>query len=192
MKKCSRYVDFLEKNGALGSADWQDILVHAKKCPDCSLDMKIRSETMLICQSLKESEQPAHLHQYIMQGIDLASKENDTSTFAVPLFERAFSMLLRPLEFSLSLATILVIGFLLTLDYTDSASKQSVSITAKQAVHQSNKTEEANPYKLEKVSEEEVEEFLVKLDQFKKDYPEFYHNKKTQANRYLPVVLVKD
>lgn len=189
MKKCGRYLDYMELSGDVTCSQWQDELLHARRCPDCAHDMKIRTELLNICSKLEEPEYPLELHGYIMAGI----KAGSNGANEVPsLIDSLFDKFLRPVEFSMSLATIVVIAFLLTLEFQPAEINQPrrsyVTTTSEQAEPKQNLVAISE---LDEVSGKDVQNFLQRLAEYRQHHPEIDHPGPRTSYR-PPVRLVSD
>lgn len=175
MKKCNRYLEAIENNSDQDKSLWQDILMHASRCPDCGADMKLRSEMLEIIAELPEPEYPDNLHEAIMKEISAPALKNteDQSSRWQNFFLEG---ILRPFELVLPVACLIMFVFLIQLE---SQNDSSAHLSFKPAATQASAKKEADAMKakidndqLEKVSEEEVDLFLQQLAEFRKNHPE--------------------
>ncbi|GAB4282099.1 MAG: hypothetical protein Kow0029_27480 [Candidatus Rifleibacteriota bacterium] len=190
MKVCSRYLDFLEKKD-FGSetAEWQDILAHAARCPDCSSAKKLRSEMLENLNELPEPQYPVDLHERIMAEVYADNSEKSSLSDLIDMF---LENCLRPIEIGFTLACVLMIIFLAQLDRQESRVYVHKELRpAVVAVRQAEvKTEPAIENELDEVSPEEVQEFLARLNKFNESH---ISKKEPIADSYMPELrLVND
>lgn len=167
MKKCSIYLDALEKE--LTRDAWQDVLMHASRCPDCAADMKMHGEIRELLASVPEPEFPAHLHSTIMSGIaDLANGNEHANEPG--WFTRAFDRLLQPVELAVSLACLVMFVFLMQLDHSPQirvvAKRPSLRSSGQLAARPQTLPAVAASQTLDAVSHAEVDQFLQQLAEF--------------------------
>lgn len=174
MKKCNRYLDALDQNAQENSSLWQDVLMHAARCSDCSLDMQVRTEMLEKLSETPEPPYPASLHQDILDAVrdsnNGASDENE-SWFLGRLFDR----FLQPVEILVPAACILMFVFLIQLNHDSVSENRSRNIFGGQSRNHAVKMAalpEDSDQELEKVSGEEVREFLARLEEFRRAHPD--------------------
>jgi len=175
MKKCSRYLDAIESNSDQDKSVWQDVIMHASRCPDCSGDMKLRSEMFNIMAELPEPDYPQNLHSLIMHEVKTTGTGNN-ETHESRWQNLFFDLFLRPFELVLPVACIVMFVFLLRID------EQSVQINSSHYVAESKSgysitksgpmVAQIDNDELEKVTAEEVDVFLRQLAEFRKNHPE--------------------
>lgn len=190
MKKCSRYLDALDKNAAANSAGWQDILVHACKCPDCSTEMRFRSEMLEKLSEVNEPPYPADLHETIMSSIAASSGSNREAE-DYGLFNRLLEQFLQPLGITVSLACVLMFVVLIQLNYEADSTKTVVRVAQLPASSQTRKVLSGpvpDETTLEHVSSAEVKDFLVKLEEFRRAHPD----ELTPGATFMPGVELVD
>jgi len=190
MKKCNRYLDALDQNLADDSARWQDVLMHANRCPDCSSDIKFHTEML---EKLAETPPPAHpatLHASIMQAIGnsgINSESSDEGPLAW-LLDR----FLQPIELAVPAACLLMFIFLVQINHEPEKGSAAVQAYAARAKSQTVRVAElppADPDSLEHVSGAEVKDFLVRLEEFNRAHPQ----EPGSENAVLPSIeLVND
>lgn len=175
MKKCSRYLDAIENNIEQDKPAWQDILVHASRCPDCSADMKLRAEIFEVIAELPEPDYPGNLHSLIMHEVQINKtckgddQENHWSA-------RFFDIFLRPFELVLPAACIVMFVFMLQVDEQTPLNKKTPYIADSRSGFNPSKPAkmlaQAENDELEKVTAAEVDVFLRQLAEFRKNHPE--------------------
>ncbi|MDD3146797.1 MAG: hypothetical protein PHD82_05800 [Candidatus Riflebacteria bacterium] len=174
MKKCTRYLDALDHQENENSALWQDLLLHASRCPDCALDMKVRTEMLEKLAETPEPMFPADLHQSILNTVSgplSASTVDDEPGF----LERLFEKFLQPFEILVPAACILMFVFLLQLNAESGADSTQKHLTRAQPKARAFKVAQLpSPEQgsLEHVSGEEVKAFLARLEEFRREHPE--------------------
>ncbi len=184
MKKCNRFFDAIE-SGSFNenSAEWQDLIFHAGRCPDCATAMHGRRQLLENLSLLPEPDYPAGLHQLIMEQVEQAgSKRSDSENSGAGIIAKFLDFSLRPLEFAIPLACLLMFVFLMEINETaDEDISLQHAVVARQNV--SEKINAVNPVvnKLEKVEVAEVNEFLRQLEEFRRLHPESIESEKTYA-----------
>ncbi len=178
MNKCQVYMDYLEKYGLdEDSKEWTDVYSHALRCPDCSIDIKDRKILMEAMAEMPSVETPAGLHNYIMQNLE---NENAGDVEEISIFDNLFDKFARPLQVSISLACVFMIFSLMHLPAKHSPVAASrIEIAKKEPALLQVASEMTNSEKLEDVSQEEIKNFLNKLEKFRKSHPE--------AEKRLPI-----
>ncbi|MGM0598234.1 MAG: hypothetical protein ACQETH_00335 [Candidatus Rifleibacteriota bacterium] len=193
MKECNRYLDYLERSdSSCDSAEWQDIVAHAAQCPDCSMAMKNRGAMLEQLSALDEPEFPRKLHQQIISAVEDAV-ENENSSFN--LLDKMLEKFLRPIEIGFSLACIIMIFTLVTAETNDSGLiRKKVKMAYK---HGLNNAREIKPEeqikrkdknKLQALTKEEIEEFLVRLNRFN----QMQNHKKRKIENEMPDLRLVD
>lgn len=177
MKKCERLIDYLDSNDYdNGSKTWLDIQEHAKKCPDCSIDLDLRGK---IIDNLKDMDSvilPSGFHQEIMQSIEIGENVHEPGKL-----DDLFDRLLLPLQYGFAAVCLYLVLSLSSLP--------SINKNVKPAFHESgyslagkmaklDSIKKPKPEQLAEVSPEEVKDFLTKLNKYKKEHPELNANYK--------------
>jgi hypothetical protein len=173
MKTCKKYLDFLESHEAKDdSAAWQDIQAHAARCPDCSSAMKLRGEMFETLRELNDISYPDNLHQHIINEIYSSPAKSPEKPGIIELF---VEKMLRPLELGFTVACVIMIVTLFSIEnppeplqkakLDKKISSRSEVVAAKQL---SNIPADK---KLEEVTEEEIQQFLTRLEKFQKSQP---------------------
>ncbi len=173
MKKCNRYLDALDQNLAEDSARWQDVLMHAGRCPDCSSDIKFHTGMLERLAETPPPAYPAGLHENIMQavGSNASAPEAADEGILAWLFDR----FLQPLELAVPAACLLMFVFLVQLNHEPEKGSAAMQAYVSRAKSQSLRVAElppADPDSLEHVSGAEVKEFLARLEEFNRDHPQ--------------------
>ena len=185
MKKCSIYLDFVNSD-TFDENDMEamkDVIAHTLHCTDCSYDRRVREEITQNLRNYPEPDYPENLHELAV-NIDFDRKTN--SNEQLDYINRFFMNLLKPMEVAIPLACVVVLCFMIQIN--DSSSNEGVQLEnyQKPNVLQKIKIAEAsdniNENGLQKVSSEEVKEFLAKLDEFERLHPE----SKTLNRSYKP------
>ncbi|PKL46358.1 MAG: hypothetical protein CVV42_16720 [Candidatus Riflebacteria bacterium HGW-Riflebacteria-2] len=166
MKKCSIYLDALEKGTSEDASSWQDVLMHANRCPDCATDMKRRGEMFEIMADMPEPEYPSVLHSAIMSGIADANTRSDGSD-ETGWFARIFDRLLQPVEMAISLACLVMFTFLMQIDHSSPLDiRPTRSNAGRQLAARGEPRQAVSSQTLETVSAAEVDQFLRQLEDF--------------------------
>ncbi|MDD2997858.1 MAG: hypothetical protein EOM80_00115 [Erysipelotrichia bacterium] len=191
MEKCTRYLDALDKNAADDSSEWQDVLIHAGKCPDCATAMNVRAEMLELLAGQPEPEYPDILHESIVAAVN-ASKNHRHDGSEPGFFGRIFEQFLPSLEIAVSVACLLMFVVLIQLEkdhITDVTKAKPFRVATKTATGVIAKAPELDKESLEHVSSEEVKEFLDRLKEFRRIHPD----KPSQGADFSPEVqLVND
>lgn len=190
MKKCNRYLDALDQNMAEDSARWQDVLMHASRCPDCSSDIKFHTEMLEKLAETPPPAYPAGLHENIMQAV--VTNGNDSGSSGEGALAWLFDRFLQPLELAVPAACLLMFIFLVQINHEPekgSAAVQAYSARAKSQTVRVAELPPADPDALEHVSGAEVKEFLARLEEFNRAHPQ----EPASVNAALPSIeLVND
>ncbi|NLF96002.1 MAG: hypothetical protein GX569_04625 [Candidatus Riflebacteria bacterium] len=174
MKKCCIYLEALEKGTTEDAAAWQDVLMHASRCPDCATDMKRRGEILEIMAGMSEPEYPSVLHSVIMSGIadaDARTEQEDEPGRFAGIFER----LLQPVELAVSLACLVMFAFLMQVDHSSplaSRSTRASAVSSRQLAARGETRQAISSQTLEAVSNAEVDQFLRQLEDFNRSHRE--------------------
>lgn len=191
MKKCSRYIDALEDSSVKDPGCWQDVVVHAGKCPDCSSAMKLRSQMLELLAEVPEPQYPVNLHGMIMESI--GSDGTDLQPSSIRSFlGKVFDSVLQPLEVIIPVACLIMFAFLVQIDKdSHEESKQYRIVNTGRPVEKSPAGIAVKPEgsHLEKVTVAEVKDFLRQLEEFRRTHPE----SQQPVTTYAPAVqLVND
>lgn len=191
MNKCSRYLEALDNNAADDSSLWQDVLMHAGRCPDCSSDMQLRTQLIEKLSEIEQPDYPCNLHERIMTAVDRSDSssapadDNDQGIVDI-LFEK----FLQPLEIIVPAACIAMFIVLMQINYAPETENLKFKPTGKTQAVRIAELPPLEPGSLEHVSGEEVRDFLVRLEEFRKTHPD---DTTVTTSRYLPAVeLVND
>lgn len=181
MNRCKLYLDSLERDEKT-VAEAEE---HAKHCSDCSFDKKFDDRIQFVLNNLAEPEYPDNLHEILVNTY----KDKDSSNIEEQNFLEKLSMfLLKPIEIIAPIACVIMLICMVNLN-SNSNTEELEKKSAKFASANVEKTfVPINKEGLEKVSPEEVKEFLAKLDEFNKQHPE---NKRIHNNN-LDIRLVTD
>ncbi|MEW6712067.1 MAG: hypothetical protein AB1403_19755 [Candidatus Riflebacteria bacterium] len=185
MKTCTRYLDYLEQKGfETDSPEWQDIVAHSSRCPDCSSDMKLRGAMFEALEQMGEPKYPVDLHMRILQEVESAPAAPGE---AESWFDRVFDFALRPLEIGFSLACVLMIVLMFSAENEPQHLPKSA---APIVVAGAEPLEAVKPVEdLDPVSAEEVQQFLARLDGFNRRNPQ----PQPAGENYMPELrLVND
>jgi len=190
MKKCNRYLDALDQNLAEDSARWQDVLMHASRCPDCSSDIKFHTEMLEKLAETPPPAYPAGLHENIMQAID--GDHNVSESSDEGLLAWLLDRFLQPLELAVPAACLLMFVFLVQINHEPEKGSAAVQAYAARSKNQAVRVAElppADPDSLEHVSGAEVKEFLARLEEFNRAHPQ-----ESGSEKILPpsIELVND
>ena len=183
MKKCCRYLDALDQNAQEDTSLWQDILMHASRCPDCSLDMQFRGEMLEKLAELSEPLYPRSLNQLIIEALpDNAANRGDEEESGV--FSRWLDRFLLPVEVMVSAACLLMFVFLMHTGLTSQSADDQLPLRHKSDSLKASALPPIENNDLEKVSGAEVKDFLARLEEFKRLHPD----KPTEAQNLTPVI----
>lgn len=170
MKKCCIYLDALESGTSEDAAAWQDVLMHASRCPDCATDMKKRSEILEMLAEMPEPDYPTVLHSAIMSAI--TDPDGTSETEGEPgLLSRIFDRLLQPVELAVSVACLVMFVFLMQVDHSSSFEmRSSRPSVGRQMAARGNPQPAVSSQTLETVSAAEVDQFLRQLEEFNRTH----------------------
>ncbi len=172
MKKCCIYLDAIDNATADDGSVWQDVLMHASRCPDCASDMKRRSEILEMLAEMPEPSYPGVLHSAIMSGIadTISHGEGDAEP---GILSRFFERLLQPLELAVSAACLVMFVFLMQIDHSSPLEiRTSRSAVGKQITAVAGQNQAVSSQTLETVSVAEVNRFLQQLEEFNRSHRE--------------------
>ena len=183
MKKCTIYLDFVNSDtfDENDSKAMKDIIAHSLHCTDCSYDRRVREDMLSTLAEFPEPNYPSNLHEFSMnQAFDKRADLDDKPDWVA----RFFMNLLKPMEVAIPLASVAILCFMIQLNSSSSAnlaqSDNNEPNTAIKKFKIAEASENYNENGLQKVSSEEVKEFLAKLDEFQRLHPE----SKTIPNSY--------
>ena len=171
MKKCNIYLNFINSDSFdENNSDFKDILKHTENCVDCSYDRKVREQILECLANQPSPSIPENLHEFNLNSLT-EKKESIIDTKLSNLFLN----LLKPLEIAVPSACVLMLFFMIQInssnEYELSQVKQSET-NPMQKIRIAEANDNIFSEGLQKVSAEEVEEFLVKLDEFQRMHPE--------------------
>ena len=174
MKKCSIYLDFVNSDtfDENNMEAMKDVIAHTLHCTDCSYDRRVREKITNNLINYPEPDYPENLHEFAV-NIDF-NKNN--SNEKLDYINKLFLGLLKPIEVAIPLACIVILCFMIQIN--DNSSNDSIQIEnyqtprALQKIKIAEASDNINEDGLQKVSSEEVKEFLAKLDEFEKLHPE--------------------
>lgn len=168
MKICTRFLDYIENNDVLyNSPEWADLLAHAQKCPDCSFAMRQRAQMLEILNGMHELSFPSDLHLRIMAEVD---SDSINATQTMSWIDSLLEKFLRPIEIGFSFACILMVALMLNLEnegleqINPTSSSRPIQIV--QHTSEPNPKIDLAPNQIEPVSQQEVKEFLARLERF--------------------------
>ena len=187
MKKCNIYLDFVNSDSfdEKDCISYKDVLKHAETCADCSFDRKIREQMLSSLSNQPLPDYPENLHDFTMSSLT----DEGTPIFDNSRIGSLFMNLLKPLEIAVPAACIVMLFFMIQLNSNNDFEKVQPENNSLQKIRIAEARDNINEEGLQKVSSEEVEEFLAKLDEFQKLHPE----SKTMHKIYKPEVrLVGD
>ena len=192
MKKCDIYLNFVNSDtfDENDRDSLKDILKHTENCVDCSYDRKIREQMLesLSCQPIPSY--PENLHELTMSSL---SETSQTENVIENSIGKIFMNLLKPLEIAVPAACIIMLFFMVQLNSSNEYEISRVDnneSSPMQKIRIAEARENINEDGLQKVSSEEVEEFLVKLDEFQRLHPESLTSK-SYNNRQIRLVTDK-
>lgn len=188
MNKCKIYLDFVNSD----SYDENDkealnnILKHINNCSDCSNDKSLREKMLFNLSNLTEPDYPYNLHEVCLDKI-YPNKNSDILEVLQP--NKLLINLLKPLEISLSIACIIMIYFMFQLNSNNleiSNNESSYNNNLKK-IKVAEASDNFNEEGIEKVTKEEVKEFLAQLEKFERT-----HNKNEIKSFRPQIKLVTD
>ena len=174
MKKCDVYIKFVNSD-SFDENDvnsFKDILKHTESCADCSFDRKIREQLLENLANHPTPEYPQNLHEMTMSS--LSESEREESDFE-NTFGNLFMALLKPLEIAVPAACVVMLFFMIQLNSSNEyeiAQTERTQSSPLQKIRIAEAKDNVNEEGLQKISSEEVEAFLVKLDEFQKLHPD--------------------
>ena len=189
MKKCDVYINFVnsDSHDENDESSYYDILKHSENCADCSFDRKIREQLLESLANQPAPAYPENLHELTMSSIETSEKvESEFENYLGTLFMN----ILKPLEIAVPAACIIMLYFMVQLnssneyENTQIAQNQSSSMQKIRIAEAKDNVKEEG---LQKISTEEVEDFLVKLDEFQRLHPESITSK-SYNNRQIKLV----
>ncbi len=169
MKICTRYLDYVENNDVLcDSPEWSDILAHAQKCPDCGSAMRQRAQMLEMLDEMHEVSFPGDLHQRVMAEVNSGSIDAGET---MPWYDLLLEKFLRPIEIGFSFACILMVALMLNsenegLERANPTASRPIQIARQTAEPESGLETGLEPGQIEPVSQQEVKEFLARLERF--------------------------
>lgn len=181
MKRCKQYLDSLENDNQNSIYEAES---HASHCSDCSFDKKINDKMLMVLNNLSEPEYPENLHELIMNAS--LDKKTDSSE-EQSLYEKLSTLLLKPLEIVAPIACLVMLICMIQINTSENSEILEGQIQPKTSFKVEKASVPQNAEALEKVSPEEVKEFLAKLDEFKKLHPD-----NSILNNNLDIRLVND
>ena len=174
MKKCCIYLDALEKISGEDAAAWQDVRMHAGRCPDCATDMKVRGELLELMAEMPEPDYPGVLHAAIMENLEDARK-NATADDRPGWLASFLDRMLQPMELAVSLGCLVMFVFLMQIDHSSPLEIKPVrpaSLAVRPAATRPDKTQLPADQELATVSAAEVDQFMRQLEKFNRTHPE--------------------
>lgn len=191
MKKCNIYLDYVnsENFDENDSVAFNDVLIHSEHCTDCSFDRKIREKMLKSLSSYSEPDYPENLHEITMSN----NFDNRARIYDEPnLISKLFIDFLKPLEIGFSFACIIMLFFFIQLnsntDENINSNRDYSEVSSLNKIKIAEANDNINDDGLQKVSSEEVKEFLTKLEEFQKLHPE----SKTKFSNRANIRLVND
>lgn len=176
--KCSRVEDWYEKNGdAPSDAGLQDILAHARSCPDCATVMTNRAVILETMREMPVPEVPRDLAARIAQVIDLEEGETDDPESAPNIIDSLIEGWLRPAQYTLAAACLATLVWIGMSEFPGQAParQQTASEYASARLSAERAKEQAAPARekaLSKLSDADVAAFLRKLNDYRRSHPE--------------------
>ena len=189
MKKCDVYIKFVNSDSfdENDKDSFNDILKHTESCADCSYDRKFREQLLENLSSQSEPQYPENLHEITMSSLESSEKvESDFESSIGTIFMN----LLKPLEIAVPAACTIMLFFMIQLnssnDFEIAQVEQSQS-SPMQKIRIAEAKDNVKEEGLQKITSEEVEDFLVKLDEFQRLHPESITSKRYN-NRNIKLV----
>lgn len=169
MKRCTKYIDFVNSDSfdsEMPSKEYSDILLHSESCADCSFDRKNRETIISSLNHSSEVQIPNQLHENIIYYVNQngISSENEEKE---GMISNVFNSLLRPLEILVPLACVFMFVCMFQINNENNIEVAKVD---KNVNNQNIQNQNTNLKEIQKVTPGEVEEFLVKLDEFNKQH----------------------
>ena len=191
MKKCNIYLNFVNSDNFDDSDNqaFKDVLAHSEQCTDCSFDRKIRENMLCQLANTPEPNYPTNLHEIAFN--DAIDKKTE-SKIDTDWLSNLIIGSLKPIEIGVSFACIIMFVFLFQINHSSDNSlvvSENNQPTGLQKMKILEANENISEDGLQKVSPEEVKEFLAKLEEFQRLHPE----SKTSVERNRPIIrLVGD
>lgn len=173
---CTRLEDWYERHGEEPPGpEWEDLLVHARSCPDCALAMQRRSELLETLRHLPAPVEPPRLGGLIGLALDGAPGEEAPDT---SWFDEHLEPWLRPLQVGLAAACVVMTVFLGGLA-RDPVTRPRSAPAGRLVAHAPAPARRAAPApatvpgeRLVKISPEEVADFMRRLETYRRLHPE--------------------
>jgi hypothetical protein len=177
MKKCNRYIDALEDGIEGNQAAWQDVLVHAGKCSDCSSDMRLRTMMLEMLAETPQPDYPDNLHATIIEGLEKSGSRGNIENGELSWFDRFYELTVQSMEVVIPVACLVMFAFLVQIEREPQDSSATMRIAAapyNKQKHRQNETVmvKADSESLETVTSDEVNDFLQQLEEFKRNHPD--------------------
>ncbi len=175
--RCTRLLDWLEEHGGeMPTQEWQDLVAHSRSCVDCSLALAQRGELLESLRNLPAPEVPPELSRNIFEALDREGHPPSTSD----LIERILGSLVKPVQVGLSLACVAMALNLFLASPPGQAirpiptSNPSNMIARKNPPLKTRSLQQLPGNTLPPPSQKEVNEFLMKMKEFRELHPEMY------------------
>ncbi len=175
MKKCSVYLDYVNSDtfDENNTKEMLDILAHTEHCTDCSFDRRVREKLLAELAEYPQPDYPENLHEIALSGdFDNKAESNDKPDY-ISYF---FMNLLKPMEFAIPMASVLILVFMIQINSAPANNNEitnnNLSNSSVKKLKIAEASENINENGLQKVSSDEVKEFLAKLDEFQRLHPE--------------------
>ncbi|NLI78053.1 MAG: hypothetical protein GX442_16670 [Candidatus Riflebacteria bacterium] len=173
---CTRLEDWYERHGEEPfGPEWEDLLVHARSCPDCALAMQRRGELLETLRHLPAPEVPPQLGSLIGLALDGAPGAEAPDT---TWFDEHLEPWLRPLQVGLAAACVVMTVFLGGLGREQPvgpASTPAGRLVARAPAIPRRPTPAPSPApgeRLVRISPEEVADFMRRLETYRRLHPE--------------------
>lgn len=172
--KCTRLEDWLEIHGEEAPGpDWEAMVVHARGCPDCSQALEVRSRMLETLAHLPSPPVPPQLEEMIRMTLDDPGSGETSDT---NWFDEYLEPLLQPVKFGLAGACVLMVFFLGSLgldrEFPGLGSGKPRTVALAPTARRVERLPAPRTEKLAKIAPAEVEQFIHRLNEFRRLHPE--------------------
>jgi len=171
--RCQKIADWLEIHGEeqIGS-EWENLLVHARSCPDCSLYLKQRGTIFEAMKQMSDPPLPIGLKEMILENIAQVEEFSDSSSSPSRDWIDYF---LPPLQLvATGICLVVILGLLFPYQKlgTQKGSPEMKISFVTLAAKQEEKPVPKQGESLVRLSPQEVNDFMRKLEEYRRLHPE--------------------